>query len=117
MSNTTIIIAVVAIIVIAALFIYVVYKEKKIESVRKEFDEIFQHIKKNGEDIETNRRSIRDMLISASLSTQTDPRLIEDLNAILRKIEEDTDKAIALNSELQELVSNMYFDHPTLKKT
>ena len=42
MSNTTIIIAVVAIIVIAALFIYVVYKEKKIESVRKEFDEIFQ---------------------------------------------------------------------------
>jgi glutamine synthetase type III len=48
------------------------------------------------------------------LNCQSNTALAEELSAIIKKIEDDSDKAIELNKEVLALVTKVYYKHPTL---
>lgn len=117
MEGTTILIIVLAVSVVIGIVLFIVNKQQKIKNVQGEFQEIFLYIKKIEEDIETNRKNIRESLVNAAVNVQANAELTEQLSSILNKIEEDSDKALAVNKELHGLVSKVYYRHPTLKNT
>lgn len=120
MDDTILILVVIVasiVTVVAIIALFMMNKRKNIQNVQKEFQEIFENIAKNEKTIEENRKTSRELLVNATLNCQSNTALAEELSAIIKKIEEDSDKAIALNKEVQEMVTKVYYRHPTLKNT
>jgi len=118
MNDTTLILVVIVasiVAIVAVIALFVMNKRKKIQNVQKEFHEIFQIIEENEKAIEENRKTSRNLLVNATLNCQSNTALAEELSAIIKKIEEDSDMAIALNKEVREIVMKVYYRHPTLK--
>ena len=109
-----VVIAVVFVAIVVAVLLYKWAKQKHIQNVQKEFQEIFQTIEKNEKAIQENRNTSRELLLNATLNCQSNTALAEELSAVIKKIEEDSDKALELNKEVRELVSKVFYQHPTL---
>ena len=115
-ENVILLLVIVAILIVvtAVIIAVVIRKRKNVQNVQKEFHEIFLNIEKNEKTIEENRKTSRELLVNAMLNCQSNTALAEELSAIIKKIEDDSDKAIELNKEVLAVVTKVYYKHPTL---